>query len=52
MKREPADPLLRDLFTIEEAAIFAGVTVETIIAWIREGRVPVYYVLTEPEGVH
>ena len=52
VKREPADPLLADWLTVEQAAVVAGVPVSTIIAWIKAGRVPVYYVLTEPEGVH
>ena len=49
---ELADPLLRDWLTVEQAAVVAGVPVSTIIAWIKAGKVPVYYVLPEPETVH
>ena len=52
MKREPADPLLRDWITVSEASKIAGVPVATILAWIKAGTVRVYYFATETETVH
>ena len=52
VKREPADPLLRDWLTISQAAEVAGVTVETVREWIRLGKVEVFYFGPETETVH
>ena len=34
--------ILTDWLTVEEAAVFAGVDVKTILAWIKTGKVRVY----------
>ena len=52
MKREPADPLLRDWLTVEQASREAGVPVETILSWIKAGKVRVYHFGPETETVH
>ena len=44
--------ILTDWLTVEQAAVVAGVPVATVLAWIKAGKVPVFYVVTEPEGVH
>ena len=44
--------ILKDWITVEEAAIVAGVTVATVLGWIRDGRVRVYYFASETETVH
>ena len=41
-----------DFLTVEQAASFAGVTVATVIEWIRLGKVPVYHFGPESETVH
>ena len=40
-----------DFLTIEEAARAAGVSVATVLEWIRHGKVPVFY-FAETETVH
>ena len=44
--------ILADWLTIEQAALAAGVPVSTVLAWIRSGKVPAFYVATETETVH
>ena len=46
------DILADDWLTIEQAALAAGVPVATVLAWIRSGKVPAFYVATETETVH
>ena len=44
--------ILADWLTVEEAARVAGVPVATVLAWIRNGRVPAFYVANETQTVH
>ena len=44
--------ILTDWLTVEQAAVVAGVDVSTILSWIKEGKVEVFYVATEKKGVH
>ena len=44
--------ILEDWLTIREAAQLAGVCEAVVIEWIRQGRVPAFYVATETETVH
>ena len=44
--------ILTDWLTVEEAAVFAGVDVKTILAWIKTGKVRVYHFGPETETVH
>ena len=44
--------ILADWLSVEEAARVCGVSVSTVLAWIRSGKVPAFYVATETETVH
>ena len=46
------DILADDWLTIPQAARRAGVSVETIIAWIAQGKVAAFYVANETTTVH
>ena len=41
-----------EFVTITEAAIIAGVSVATVLFWIKTGKVRVYHFAAETETVH
>lgn len=50
-KGAPAD-ILMDWLTIEQAAVVAGVSEATIVAWIKQGKVEAFHIVTETPTVH
>ena len=52
MAKAVSTDILTDWLTVEQAAVVAGVPVATVLAWIREGRVEVFYVARERKTVH